>query len=89
MKNKNNVVRKPIRTKSSLLPNKPNAIVLTLFCLILAACGGCTTAPSAIEAYVPFQLRYTAIPETPRPGEPVTIAVNTFATEALLLVNGR
>ena len=35
------------------------------------------------------QVRYTVIPESPRPGDPVTIAVNTAITEAVLLVNGR
>jgi len=35
------------------------------------------------------QTRYTVIPESPRPGDPVTVAVNTVITEAQLLINGR
>ncbi|MCL2184845.1 MAG: M23 family metallopeptidase [Treponema sp.] len=35
------------------------------------------------------QLRYTIIPESPRPGDPITIGVNTAVKEALLFVNGR
>ena len=35
------------------------------------------------------QLRYTIIPEAPRPGDPITIGVNVPVKEALLLVNGR
>jgi len=35
------------------------------------------------------QVRYTVIPDSPSPGDPVTIAVNTAITEALLIVNGR
>ena len=35
------------------------------------------------------QVRYTLIPESPRPGEPVTIALNMPATEVILLVGGR
>ena len=35
------------------------------------------------------QIRYTVIPDSPRPGEPVTIAVNTTIKEAILIVNGR
>jgi len=35
------------------------------------------------------QIRYTVIPENPRPGEPVTIGVNSDVRNALLFVNGR
>jgi len=34
------------------------------------------------------QVRHTIIPESPQPGDPVTVAINTSFTEALLLVNG-
>jgi len=55
---------------------KRRAIFFVITCFII------TTAVSA-------QVRYTLIPESPRPGEPVTIALNTPATEAVLLVGGR
>ena len=38
---------------------------------------------------VSAQVRYTIIPESPRPGDPVTIGVNAELTEVLLLVNNR
>jgi len=34
------------------------------------------------------QIRYTIIPESPQPGDPVTIGINTSFTDAVLLVNG-
>ncbi|MCL2806070.1 MAG: M23 family metallopeptidase [Treponema sp.] len=41
-----------------------------------------------LTVVIPAQVRYTVIPESPRPGEPVTIGLDTFATEAVLFVNG-
>ena len=35
------------------------------------------------------QLRHTIIPESPAPGEPITIAINSGAAEALLFINDR
>jgi hypothetical protein len=42
-----------------------------------------------LTAIIGAQVRYTIIPETPIPGDPVTIGVNSAARHALLLVNGR
>jgi murein DD-endopeptidase MepM/ murein hydrolase activator NlpD len=47
-----------------------------------------------ISAIASAQIRYAVIPETSRPGEPVTIGIDNFALtggakEALLFVNGR
>ncbi|MDR0464345.1 MAG: M23 family metallopeptidase [Treponema sp.] len=42
-----------------------------------------------LTASIHAQVRYTVIPESPRPGDPVTIAVNTPITDAQLIVNGR
>ena len=38
---------------------------------------------------VSAQIKYTLIPESPRPGDPVTIGVNTPVREALLFVNDK
>jgi len=35
------------------------------------------------------QIKYTVIPESPRPGEPVTIGVNGTVKQAVLLANGK
>ncbi|MDR0321979.1 MAG: M23 family metallopeptidase [Treponema sp.] len=43
----------------------------------------------ALTAVVSAQVRYVVIPESPRPGDPFTVAVNAAATEAQLIVNGR
>jgi len=40
-------------------------------------------------AILTAQVRYTVIPDNPRPGEPVTIGVSTNEKEARLFVNGR
>jgi len=45
----------------------------------------CFIFPAAVFA----QIRYTVIPDSPLPGDPVTIGVNVPIKEALLLVNGR
>jgi len=38
---------------------------------------------------VSAQIRYAVIPESPRPGDPVTIGINAPFTDAILIVNGR
>jgi len=48
-------------------------------CLTLAACAG--------QPVVSAQIKYAVIPESPRPGDPVTIAINISAQDALLFVN--
>jgi hypothetical protein len=35
------------------------------------------------------EVKYTLIPESPRRGEPMTIAIDTYATEAFLFIDGR
>jgi murein DD-endopeptidase MepM/ murein hydrolase activator NlpD len=42
-----------------------------------------------VTVFVSAQLRYTVIPDSPRPGDPVTIAVTFGEREALLIVNDR
>jgi murein DD-endopeptidase MepM/ murein hydrolase activator NlpD len=52
----------------------------------LFACFFCITFLCAAQS---GQLKYAAIPENPRPGEPVTVAVPGEATHAVLLANGK
>ena len=35
------------------------------------------------------QVRYTLIPESPRPGDPVTVALDTYAKEAVIIASGK
>jgi len=35
------------------------------------------------------QIRYAVIPESPRPGDPLTVSINTEVKDAILLVNGK
>jgi len=42
-----------------------------------------------ITAVAAAQIRYTVIPESPRPGDPVTIGLDASISEAVLVVNGR
>ena len=57
-------------------------IFLVLFAsLIFSSCTA--TANNAVTA----QVRYTIIPEAPRPGDPITIGINSYAKEVLLFVN--
>lgn len=57
-------------------------LVLLLISLTFTACAG-----KAVINPVDVQLRYAIIPESPRPGEPVTIGVNKSITEAILFVD--
>ena len=41
-----------------------------------------------VTAAINSQARYTLIPESPRPGDPLTVALDTYAKEAVILVNG-
>ena len=57
-------------------------LIISLFvCFILTACAGHTV--------ISAQGKYTIIPESPRPGEPVTIGSDTAIKEALIIVNGK
>jgi len=42
-----------------------------------------------LTAIVPAQVKYAVIPDLPRPGEPLTVAVIAGAKEASLIVNGK
>jgi len=42
-----------------------------------------------VIATINAQVRYTLIPESPRPGDPVTVAADTYAKEAIILVGGK
>jgi len=42
-----------------------------------------------LTAVVPAQVKYAVIPDSPRPGEPLTIGFDGTAKEALLFVNGK
>jgi len=55
-------------------------LVLISF-LLLTACAG--------QPVVSAQVKYAIIPESPRPGDPVTIGINTTVKEALLFVNNK
>ncbi|MCL2230942.1 MAG: M23 family metallopeptidase [Treponema sp.] len=57
-------------------------LILPLICFVFTAC----TGQPEVTAQV---LRYAIIPESPRPGDPVTIGVNTNEIEAHLIVDGQ
>lgn len=57
-------------------------LILLFICLTFIACAG----NPAITAQ---PVRFTVIPESPRPGDPVTIGVNTNEIEAQLFINDR
>jgi len=42
-----------------------------------------------LTAIIPAQVKFAVIPDSPRPGDPVTIGTDTAANEALLFVNGK
>jgi murein DD-endopeptidase MepM/ murein hydrolase activator NlpD len=44
---------------------------------------------SAEQSVVSAQIKFAVVPESPRPGDPVTVGVNGDAKEAVVLVNGR
>jgi len=56
-------------------------IICILISITLAACAG--------QSFVSAQARYTVIPETIRPGDPVTIAINFSAADALLIADDK
>ena len=56
--------------------------ILTCFLVIL-----CLTC--AVHNAAGDQIRYAVIPESPRPGDPITIGANKTITEAILFVNER
>ena len=41
-----------------------------------------------LTVFVSAEIKFTLVPESPRRGEPVTIALDTYATEAFLFVGG-
>ena len=55
--------------------------ILLLVVLIFSAC--------VSQPIVSAEVRHIMIPESPRAGDPVTIAVNTYVKEALLFVNDK
>jgi len=64
-----------------------------LIVFIFASCVGKAAVVSAEERPVPvsvsIQERYVAIPESPRPGDPITVATYATIRDVVLLVNGR
>jgi len=58
------------------------ALILLSVCFALTACAG----HNIVSAQ---HIRYTVIPESPRPGDPVTIGVNTNEIEAQVFINDR
>jgi len=64
-------------------------IILLTIGLTLASCATQPVTSEEKALYFAAENRYTIIPESPAPGEPVTIAVNTKVKEALLFVNGK
>jgi len=63
-------------------------LLLILVCLSFLACAG-QAIVSAQVFYDTDQVRYAVIPESPSPGDPVTIAINKEVKEAVLIINGR
>ncbi|MCL2763878.1 MAG: M23 family metallopeptidase [Treponema sp.] len=57
-------------------------LIFFVICLFFTACAG----HPVVSAQV---VRYTIIPESPRPGDPVTIGVNTDEVEAWLLIDDK
>jgi len=56
-------------------------LILIFISFSLAACAG--------QQIVSAEVKHTVIPEAPSPGDPVTIAINIAATEALLFINDK
>jgi hypothetical protein len=55
--------------------------ILLFIGLILTTCAG--------QPVVGAQIKYAVLPESPRPGDPVTIGVNSSVKEAVVFVNGK
>jgi len=50
----------------------------------------CFLIPACVKQPVVYaQVKYAVIPESPRPGDPLTVSINTEVKEAVLLVNGK
>jgi len=65
-------------------------LIFLFIAITFTACNGQPPAVSAQEErYIMQEERFTIIPESPRPGDPITIAANTNEKEALLIVNDR
>jgi murein DD-endopeptidase MepM/ murein hydrolase activator NlpD len=60
---------------------KKRITVSILISLMLLTCAG--------QPGVSAQVKYAVIPESPRPGEPVTIGINDTVKEAVLIVDGK
>jgi len=56
------------------------ALFFLFVCFLFLAC---------VKQPVYAQVKYVVIPEAPRPGDPLTVSINTEAKEAVLLVNGK
>jgi len=57
------------------------AAIFIVISFLLASCAG--------QPVVSAEVRYTVIPESPSPGDPVTVAINIAAQDALLFINDR
>ena len=69
-----------------------HAIILLFTGLFFTACAGQPAVISAQESgatHTPHENKYAIIPESPRPGDPVTIGVNTDEKEVQLIVDGK
>jgi len=84
-------------TLAMLMTIRPHRLVRTLLFLFLCIALSCSTAPRPgvpepeVEPYVPraLYLQYALMPETPRPGDPVTIGVRYgLGVEAAVLMIG-
>ncbi|WP_461255380.1 M23 family metallopeptidase [Treponema sp. R80B11-R83G3] len=58
---------------------KKRVIILLLINLILLNCAG--------QPVVSAQAKYAIVPESPRPGDPVSIGTNTYVKDAVVFVN--
>lgn len=71
------------------------AVILIFASFIFVTCAGQPAVISAQEIQETIEIeefqeiKYAIIPESPRPGEPITVALNKEAKEVLLLVNNK
>ena len=62
-------------------------IISILVIMLLSSFSACAqTSPGVVSENI---LRFVVIPENPRPGDPVTIGVNSGVTEAVLFINDK
>ncbi|GBU29601.1 peptidase M23 [Treponema sp. R8-4-B8] len=60
---------------------KKHVIILIFISFMLLTCAG--------QPVVSAQIKYALVPESPRPGDPMSIGTNAYVNEAVIFVNGK